>query len=261
VADGDGQERGELRRSAPMPGAGCNQLRLTGLLRGVDGCRGGWLALSAAQEGPVLEAELHGDAASLLAGDWCLSAVDMPIGLPGPAPRACDREARRLLGIRRSSLFPAPPRSALAATDHRSACELCRQEQGIGLSLQSFHLLPKIRDLDQRLRADPALVPRVLEVHPELSFCLWNGGRALSHSKRSPEGRRQRLELVEQLFPGAWAMVRRRFRRDQVADDDILDALAALRSARRIQAGEALALPAQDPAPCDGCGLPMVIRA
>jgi len=248
--------------TAPMTGApGPDEPKTTGLLRGVDGCRGGWLALSASTEGPVLQAELHADARALLAGDWCLTAVDMPIGLPGPEPRACDREARRLLGMRRSSLFPAPARAVLAAGDHRSACELCRQEQGVGLSLQSFHLLPKIRDLDQRLQAAPALVPRVMEVHPELSFCLWNGGQALSHPKRSAEGRRQRLELVEQLFPGAWGMVRHRFRRDQVADDDILDALAALRSARRIHTGEALSLPEQDPPPRDGCGLPMVIRA
>jgi predicted RNase H-like nuclease len=46
-----------------------------------------------------------------------------------------------------------------------------------------------------------------------------------------------------------------------VADDDILDGLAALRSARRIHAGEALVLPSGIPVPRDGCGLPMAIRA
>lgn len=231
------------------------------VLRGVDGCRGGWLALSTAPEGPLLAAVLHRDAADLLAGDWSLTAVDMPIGLPGATPRACDREARRLLGVRRSSIFPAPPRVALEAGNHASASALCRLEQGVGMSVQSFHLLAKIRDLDRALRADPTLVPRVLEVHPELSFCLWNGGAPLIHPKKSREGLDQRIALVEMLFPGAWLELRRRFRRSAVADDDILDALAALRSARRIHAGEALVLPSGIPVPRDGCGLPMAIRA
>ena len=190
-----------------------DQGRGSGILRGVDGCRGGWLALSAALEGPVLEAELHADATSLLAGAWDLTAVDMPIGLPEAEPRACDREARRQLGARRSSVFAAPPRAALEARDHPHASALCRRALGVGMSLQSFHLLPKIRDLDRQLRTDPRLVPRVLEVHPELGFCLWNGGVPLSHAKKSPEGRQQRLALVETLFPGAWGQVRRRFPR------------------------------------------------
>ena len=66
---------------------------------------------------------------------------------------------------------------------------------------------------------------------------------------------------METLFPGAWLELRRRFRRSAVADDDILDGLAALRSARRIHAGEALVLPSGIPVPRDGCGLPMAIRA
>lgn len=233
----------------------------SGLLRGVDGCHGGWLTLSAELEGPLLAIDLHPDAASLVAGVWSLTAVDMPIGLPEAEPRACDREARRLLGARRSSVFAAPPRAALEARDHPQASDLCRRALGVGMSLQSFHLLPRIRDLDRQLRADSSLVTRVLEVHPELSFCLWNGGVPLSQAKKCPEGRAQRLALVETLFPGAWAQVRQRFPRRAVADDDILDALAALRSARRIRSGQALVLPAQDPLPRDGCGLPMAIRA
>jgi predicted RNase H-like nuclease len=228
------------------------------MLRGVDGCRAGWLAVAAGPEGPLQSAELHADAASLLAGPWNLSAIDMPIGLPGAEPRACDQLARQRLGIRRSSLFPAPPRLCLDAPDHAEACRLCRQEQGIGLSLQSFHLLAKIRDLDQQLRADGARALRVVETHPELGFCLWNGGRPLAHGKRSREGFAERLALVESEFPGAWQAIRPRWRRRDVADDDILDALAALRSARRLHHGEALSLPDGEP-PRDACGLPMRI--
>lgn len=239
---------------APPPGRGEDPL-----LRGVDGCRGGWLAVCGGTSGPVLAVDLHPDAASLLAGSWHLTAVDMPIGLPGSRPRTCDLEARRLLGRRRSSLFPAPPRLTLQARCHAEACSLCRSEQGVGMSLQSFHLLPRIRDLDAELRADRARAARVVEVHPELAFCQWNGGSPLHHGKRTRQGRMERLALVEGLFPGAWQAIRRRFRRREVADDDILDALAALRSARRIHAGEALLLPGGAAVPRDACGLPMRI--
>jgi predicted RNase H-like nuclease len=43
-----------------------------------------------------------------------------------------------------------------------------------------------------------------------------------------------------------------------VADDDILDALALLRSAGRLWRGEATVLPEGEPEQ-DGCGLPMAI--
>ena len=46
-----------------------------------------------------------------------------------------------------------------------------------------------------------------------------------------------------------------------LADDDILDALAALHTARRLQRGEALQLPAQGDLAFDACGLPMQIAA
>jgi predicted RNase H-like nuclease len=55
-----------------------------------------------------------------------------------------------------------------------------------------------------------------------------------------------------------WAAVRQRFRRTQVADDDILDALALLRSAARLARGEAVVLP-EGVVERDRLGLPMTI--
>ena len=40
--------------------------------------------------------------------------IDIPIGLSSDGFRDCDRAARQLLGKRRSSVFPVPPRLALA---------------------------------------------------------------------------------------------------------------------------------------------------
>jgi len=233
-------------------------------LRGIDGCRAGWLVLSRPDDGssgpwPRVEAELLPDAEALAAGAAeAITAIDIPIGLSEDLPRRCDREARQHLGPRRNSVFPAPLRPMLVAADHGEACRIGRALAGRGLSVQSWNILPKVRAVDGLLRRQPCLVPRFREVHPELAFLDWNGGCPLPHGKRSREGRLERLALCEVLFPGAWASIRRGFRRAEVADDDILDALALLRSAARLGRGEAVVLPRGKPER-DRFGLPMQI--
>jgi len=233
-------------------------------LRGVDGCRAGWLCLSLpVGEGPQAQQEviarLLPDAQALAEGAGAaITAIDIPIGLVDGRPRRCDQEARRRLGPRRSSVFPAPPRAVLDAHDHREACRRARALDGRGLSVQTWNIAAKVRQVDALLRERPALVERFREVHPELAFLVWNGGQPLAHGKRCREGRAERLALCNQGFPGAWEAIRGRFPRAAVADDDILDALALLRSAGRLWRGEATVLPEAEPE-LDGCGLPMAI--
>ena len=174
-----------------------------------------------------------------------------------PGPRRCDREARRLLELRRSSVFSAPLRGVLAATSYPEACALSQAAQGCKLSKQAFHILAKVRQVDAWLQRDPGQARCLVEVHPELCFREWNGGVPMPHPKKSAAGAADRLALVERTFPGAAAAIRARFLRRQVADDDILDALAALWSAARIEGGTALRLGGD----LDGTGLPMQILA
>jgi predicted RNase H-like nuclease len=56
-----------------------------------------------------------------------VTAIDIPIGLPGGRPRTVDGEARRLLGPRASSVFPAPARGTLDASSYEEACEASRK--------------------------------------------------------------------------------------------------------------------------------------
>jgi len=232
------------------------------MLLGVDGCRAGWLALAAGPEGTEVSHQLHREAAGLFAqADWQLMAIDIPIGLPEQGSRACDLEARKLLGARRSSVFPAPIRAVLQAVDHQQACSISRQLQGKGISCQSFNILAKIRSVDAQLQAEPALAERIYEVHPELIFQQWNGGRPMAHPKKTAQGRQERMLLVDSEFPDAWSAIRQRYRRNAVADDDILDALAALHTARRLQRGQALQLPTQSPPEIDACSIAMRIAA
>ena len=75
-------------------------------LRGVDGCRAGWLCLSLpVGEGPQAQqdviARLLPDAQALAEGaEAAITTIDIPIGLVDGRPRRCDQEARRRLGPR-----------------------------------------------------------------------------------------------------------------------------------------------------------------
>jgi predicted RNase H-like nuclease len=137
----------------------------------------------------------------------------MPIGLPDNAPRACDVAARRLLGPRRSSVFPAPVRDVLLAVDYPNALVRSRAACGRGLSIQTWNLVPRILQVDAAMT--PALQDRVRETHPELCFARLGAG-PLTHPKRRAAGRAERIALV-----GTPPSTPR-----GAATDDVLDAIA-----------------------------------
>jgi len=221
------------------------------ILGGADGCRTGWVICRRDSYG-VLDIRVVKTLAEACE-DLSVLAVDMPIGfvdLPRP-PRQCEAEARKLLPGKASSVFPTPCRPALACTTHAEANALSRA-LGIGLNQQTFHLFPKMREVDELLRAKPALQSIVYEAHPELAFARMNGGRPVLSKKRQPEGYAERLKLLAR--HGFRTKVNRL---SGAARDDILDAIAVCRTATLIARGEAKRLgPARQR---DSCGLPMNI--
>lgn len=229
---------------------------------GIDGCRAGWccVRLSGKEGGScrvVPDARGVGDLAA--AADAAF--IDIPIGLvdAGPGGRDCDRAARRLLGVRAASVFSPPARTTLAARDYAQALALNRRATGRGLSLQAWHIVPKIRAVDTLLRDRPALRGLLREAHPELCFRALNGGEVMQHNKKQPAGQRERLAVLVRWLPSAPALFEEacaRYPRRDLARDDILDALACAVSARA-GSGRYRTLPA-DP-PRDGQGLAMEI--
>jgi predicted RNase H-like nuclease len=185
-------------------------------------------------------------------------AIDIPIGLTDAHARQCDAEARRLLGPRRaSSVFPAPIRPALHASTYEAACAASFAAQRKKLSKQAWAIYPKIRELDALLTRRADLRQRIFEVHPEVTFATWSGSPIVA-SKKSAEGFATRQALVSRHFGmDAYETVRARYKRKDVADDDILDAFAALWTAERIQRNAARSLPPR--APVDSAGMPMRI--
>lgn len=217
------------------------------VLLGVDGCPGGWFAVRGATDGQPETGTVYRTFAELLAAapSGAIVAVDIPIGLRDAGARLCDVEARRMLAPgRSSSVFPAPLRSTLAAETHSEASALRRAAEGKGMSIQSFAITRKVREVEEALAKAPEREAAVYEVHPEVSFAALNGGAPLRFTKKTSAGRQERLALLERLFDLAPARLIGGRDRAQVGADDVLDAFVALWTAQRIGKGCHASLPA-----------------
>lgn len=227
---------------------------------GVDGARDGWLAVW--EENQDLAFRIYATPSALWSAhrDATVIAVDIPIGLSDSGPRAPDVEARRFVGGRRaSSIFSAPVRAILDAATQPEASRRHREIDGRGFGAQAFAILPKIRVWDALLIADADSRACVFEVHPEVSFAALNGGAGLAARKKSTEGEAMRKTLLAREFgdermQALMASCPRRM----AATDDVLDALVALWTARRIASGAALTLPT--PPLVDSAGLRTAIH-
>lgn len=178
-----------------------------------------------------------------------LFVVDMPIGLPDYGRRLADAAARRRLGARRSSVFPAPPRPLLAATSWEAACRIGRGLDGRRCSRQVWNLLPRIRAVDALMT--PEVQERVVEGHPEVSFAAMAKGTGLATSKHTLAGHRERVALLRRHLGEVGSLLARL---PAGLRGDAVDALALLWSARRLSRSTARRLP-EDTVERDARGL------
>jgi len=229
---------------------------------GVDGCRAGWfyIALVPCQEAAWGVVETVGELVAGASGSDRI-LVDTPIGLPdGPEGRVCDTEARARLGWpRASSVFPAPVRAALAATTYVEARRINREASGKGLTRQTFGILPGIREVDLLLQESPKAQRIVRETHPEICFWALAGDTPMEHGKKTGLGFDERFQLLKCFRPTVcreFGQIRAQFRCWDLADDDILDAMAAAITASA-KPSALSTLPARPRA--DSVGLPMEI--
>ena len=236
----------------------------------MDGCRAGWVAAFRSIESGAWRFRFAQTLAEIVDADDPpgIVAVDMPTGFAECAERggrSCERAARKLLPGKTSSVFATPCRAALAAESYIAASMLnCDSgPHGVRLTKQCFNLFPKMQELDDLLRARPALHRRIFEAHPELAFMRMNGGRPVLAPKRTPAGETARQALLARhgfaAAARAWTAYRRDagLRRSDAGLDDALDAAAICRTALLIHRGEATHLPHRIER--DRHGLPMAI--
>ena len=233
----------------------------TGRFIGLDGCRAGWFAAA-------IDARGRHACGCFASVDVMWQAyvkpaavlIDIPIGLSstGSAERTVDGLARALLKPRRqASIFTPPCREALSAGTYAEACRINQRICGRKISIQTWHITAKIKEVDDFLQATPGARGILRETHPEICFWSLAGGKPLRYAKKSAEGRRERLSLLQAIYPSAtelYSDALARFTRRAVDRDDILDALVNAVTATRLNSS-GLTLP--ETPPRDRCGLPM----
>jgi len=230
----------------------------------MDGCKGGWIVVTSDESLRPLDFAIFQDFRSVIQTvihDAARIVIDIPIGLSENGSRACDVEARRVLGSpRASSVFPAPCRATLQATTYEEACRLNFLASRKKVAKQTFAILPKIREVDSAMT--PERQAFVREAHPEVIFSMLAGtGRGLVHKKHSADGEGERTALLARYVPHFDPMsIRSQLGAAKVARNDIIDAVACLVAASRIATNREIVLPGGE-VPCDARGLRMEIVA
>jgi predicted RNase H-like nuclease len=215
------------------------------LFLGIDGCRGGWLAISLTLDNRW-EVNLFKQFSQLWEkyASALLILVDIPIGLRQGSPgkgslereeRRCDKEARQLLGKRRSSVFRIPCRPAVYAASYDEAIATNEKLTGTRIFKATWNIVGKIREVDEFLATNREARKVVRETHPELCFWSLNGCRPMQYAKTKENGQLERLKLLQAIYPESETIFNQtlsNYLRKEVRKDDILDALGAAITAK-----------------------------
>jgi len=200
---------------------------------GVDGCKKGWVYVSISKEKcnygvckdiSELVSKVDSDAQIL---------IDMPIGLPDKSFRQCDIQARETIGIRGSSVFNVPTRTAIYTKDEVEAKAINKSLTGKMFSIQLWCIVPKIIQLDTYLTENPNQVQRIKESHPEVAFWSLNNKIPLQFKKKDKNktiytGVEERLNILMKYDKRArdiYNCILSKTKRKNVQRDDIVDAL------------------------------------
>ena len=214
------------------------------LIIGIDGCKSGWFSIWENQDKSI-----HSSVFSNLNElknffkneSQLILGIDMPVVLSEVIPRQADQLARKLLSKKASSVFTAPTPEMLDQPNYEKASLVSKRLFGKSMSLQSWYLFPKIKDVQTMIHHEDM---QIYEIHPELSFRAMNNEQVILESKKTQEGFALRNALLSMHFKNfIFEDIRNQHARKDVMDNDILDALAVLWSAKRIQSNQASYLP------------------
>lgn len=203
---------------------------------GIDGCKAGWLLIAFGEQPLYKVLRTERQFLDALA-EYDRLFIDMPIGLEDDEyTRRCDELLRKKLGKGyAASIFSPPIRPALHAPSYVEANLESFEYTGKKLTVQTWNIVPKIRQLDSALQQHCSLKEKVFESHPELLFMNLNHGM-IYQKKNTKKGIQHRLSLLKALETGAgdfFRSIKEEYRRNEVAEDDIVDAMALAHAAKR----------------------------
>ena len=202
---------------------------------GLDGCKYGWITAQLLKDKTIqLRIIKELDEINNITKESAIIGIDIPLELHKKGKRNAEKEARRILGSRASTIFSSPSINTLQATSYIEACRINYKETGLKISKQSWYLFWKIKQA-RKIYLDKTSNKTLYEIHPELSFMAMNKMEVIKESKKTIEGRKKRLDLIRHIYPSFdFGIERNKFLKKDVADDDILDVLAVLWSTQKI---------------------------
>lgn len=198
---------------------------------GIDGCKFGWIAVKIDQKG-IYEISKHAHFSSVIESYPLAEKylVDMVIGLSDDKMvRETESLARQFLKpFRTSSVFSPPCRAAVYQSSYDLAKEVNKKTLGKSFSIQAWNIVPKIKEVDEFLFENKTLQGKIFEAHPEVCFAGLNEGLPMKFKKKEKDGIRERIDLLENIFPIAKEIFeegKSKFLKKDVLPDDVLDAL------------------------------------
>lgn len=248
---------------------------------GVDGCKGGWIAVRLDAGGKFLNAQVYADFKELWAKENAsgqfevqLLLIDIPIGLPSRdcLYRHCDVEGRVKLRAepnRQRSIFSPPCRAALTTSSHEKANQENIRQIGVGLSRQSWGIIPKISEIDDFLKSNKSARKRICETHPELAFWSLNNKVPMQEKKKTKAGRDERLKVLQIYIPNGAEIVDyykekanlHRIPSKIAGRDDIIDALVAALVASFHSKGQITSIPNSEQRDSAGLRMEMIVKS
>lgn len=166
---------------------------------GVDGFSGGWCCCSSFDNSLYLS--IAKDVKSFFKHFPKINYVfiDMPIGLSDYGfKRSVDAKLRDMLpSNRKSSVFNAPSRPSIYAESYHHAKQAELKLQGKSISIQSWNISKKIKELDQYIYENPHVISKLRESHPEYCFYKLNKDNPLQYSKKLSIGIEERLSILQ----------------------------------------------------------------
>ena len=196
---------------------------------GIDGYIDGWCCCII-HDG--VRIELHKNLTTLFEniGINNLTLIDMPVGLSSKNfERFIDFKLRTYLPKnKKSSVFTAPCREAVFSNDYNSAKKANQIITNRSISIQSWNISKKIKELDRFLISQKKNKLSIKESHPEFCFVNLNNNNPLIHSKKTNEGYNERLSILIRNSEGIEMVVKKsieKFKKEKVKKDDILDSI------------------------------------
>lgn len=222
---------------------------------GIDGCRSGWVAViidDSLSNVKLVSKPSFTALWNLLNPkynrDYIL--IDVPIGLPeGPkginnqySYRDCDNQCRKMLiGNRKRSVFNTPSRQSTKqiTASYRQISMLNYGILNKKLTIQSFSIIPKIREVDDFIyrylnnKKNKIHIQSLMEEsHPELCFQKFlqlssnNFNVGLQHRKKHYKGILERINIlnIAGLSMHDIYLLLSHYKKNFIGKDDILDA-------------------------------------